>query len=209
MKKKWGDDIINSLICISYWLFKKRFVKNSENSKFAATLNDMSWVSRIIPIMIQLFFYFLVVISACALNLKLVISPCTIKIKILPSVRLAKQNGVNIQRSNSKKLSYFKKSYIVWNLPYRWFFFEGLFTDFAGIEKCYVQTAQWAYLKPFTCTCIVLVDLTEFSSIFWKVQHFHSRHQKTTSNLLKALSHRALRLVGDSSLNTAETWVAN
>ena len=28
---------------------------------------------------------------------------------------------------------------------------------------------------------IVLVDLNEFSSIFQKVQHSHSRHQKTTS----------------------------
>ena len=27
---------------------------------------------------------------------------------------------------------------------------------------------------------IVLADLKEFSSIFWKVQHSHSRHQKTT-----------------------------
>ena len=31
---------------------------------------------------------------------------------------------------------------------------------------------------------VVMVDLNEFSSIFQKVQHFHSRHQKTTSNLL-------------------------
>ena len=30
---------------------------------------------------------------------------------------------------------------------------------------------------------IVLVDLNEFSSTFSKVQHFLSRHQKTTSNL--------------------------
>ena len=29
-----------------------------------------------------------------------------------------------------------------------------------------------------------MVDLNEFSSIFQKVQHSHSRHQKTTSNLL-------------------------
>ena len=32
---------------------------------------------------------------------------------------------------------------------------------------------------------IVLVDLNEFSSIFQKVQHSHSRHLKTTSNLLR------------------------
>ena len=32
---------------------------------------------------------------------------------------------------------------------------------------------------------IVLVDLNEFPSIFQKVQHSHSRHQKTTSNLLR------------------------
>ena len=31
---------------------------------------------------------------------------------------------------------------------------------------------------------IVLVDLNEFPSIFQKVQHSHSRDQKTTSNLL-------------------------
>ena len=32
---------------------------------------------------------------------------------------------------------------------------------------------------------IVLVDLNEFPSIFQKVQHSHSRHQKTTSNRLR------------------------
>ena len=31
---------------------------------------------------------------------------------------------------------------------------------------------------------IVLVDLNEFLSIFQKVHYSHSRHQKTTSNLL-------------------------
>ena len=31
----------------------------------------------------------------------------------------------------------------------------------------------------------ILVDLNEFPSIFHKVQHSHSRHQKTTSNLLR------------------------
>ena len=31
----------------------------------------------------------------------------------------------------------------------------------------------------------VLVDLNEFPPIFQKVQHSHSRHQKTTSNLLR------------------------
>ena len=30
-----------------------------------------------------------------------------------------------------------------------------------------------------------MADLNKFSSIFWKVQHSHSRHQETTSNLLK------------------------
>ena len=32
---------------------------------------------------------------------------------------------------------------------------------------------------------IVLVVVGEFPSIFQKVQHSHSRHQKTTSNLLR------------------------
>ena len=32
---------------------------------------------------------------------------------------------------------------------------------------------------------IVLVDFNEFSSVVWKVQHSHSRHQKTTSSLVK------------------------
>ena len=32
---------------------------------------------------------------------------------------------------------------------------------------------------------IVLVDLNEFPSIFQKVQHSHSRQQKTTSNLIR------------------------
>ena len=32
---------------------------------------------------------------------------------------------------------------------------------------------------------IVLVDLNEFPSIFQTVQHSHSRHQETTSNLLR------------------------
>ena len=32
---------------------------------------------------------------------------------------------------------------------------------------------------------IVLVDLNEFPSIFQKVKHSHSRHQKITSNLLR------------------------
>ena len=30
-----------------------------------------------------------------------------------------------------------------------------------------------------------MVDLNEFPSIFQKVQHSHSRHQKTSSNLLR------------------------
>ena len=30
---------------------------------------------------------------------------------------------------------------------------------------------------------VLLVDLNEFSLIFWKVQHSHSRYQKATSNL--------------------------
>ena len=32
---------------------------------------------------------------------------------------------------------------------------------------------------------LVFVDLKEFPSIFQKVQYSHSRHQKTTSNLLR------------------------
>ena len=35
------------------------------------------------------------------------------------------------------------------------------------------------------CLKPLLVDLNEFPSIFQKVQHSHSRHQKTTSNLLR------------------------
>ena len=38
------------------------------------------------------------------------------------------------------------------------------------------------FLKPYS---IVLVDLNEYPSIFQKVQDSHSRHQKTTSNLLR------------------------
>ena len=40
---------------------------------------------------------------------------------------------------------------------------------------------QYKALKPY----IVLVNLNEFLSFFQKVQHSHSRHQKTTSNFLR------------------------
>ena len=39
--------------------------------------------------------------------------------------------------------------------------------------------------KQNTQEAIVLVDLNEYPSIFQKVQHSYSRHQKTTSNLLR------------------------
>ena len=50
------------------------------------------------------------------------------------------------------------------------------------------QNSEPTYLKAIIHIVgahIVLVDLNEFSSIFWKVQHSHSRYQKTTSNLLR------------------------
>ena len=40
----------------------------------------------------------------------------------------------------------------------------------------------------------LLVDWNEFPSIFHKVQHFHSRHQKTSSNLLRTNVNSKLRL---------------
>ena len=43
----------------------------------------------------------------------------------------------------------------------------------------YLNITTNVYIK-----AIVLVDLNEFPSIFQKVQHSHSRHLKTTSNLL-------------------------
>ena len=45
------------------------------------------------------------------------------------------------------------------------------------------RDAMWR-IRKFRHT-IVLVDLDEFPSIFQKVQHFHSRYQKTTSTLLR------------------------
>ena len=45
-----------------------------------------------------------------------------------------------------------------------------------------VCSLQECFLKPYS---IVLVDLNEFPSIFLKVQHSQSRHQETTSNLLR------------------------
>ena len=44
---------------------------------------------------------------------------------------------------------------------------------------------KWRYWKGVISHSKVLVDSNEFSLIFWKVQHSHSRHQKTTSHLLR------------------------
>ena len=47
-----------------------------------------------------------------------------------------------------------------------------------------------------------MVDLNEFSSIFWKVQHSHSR-QQTTSNLLRITLKSRLRINNEQSLEGA------
>ena len=39
-----------------------------------------------------------------------------------------------------------------------------------------------------------MVDLNEFSSIFQKVQHSHSRYQKTTSNLIRINFERQIKV---------------
>ena len=50
---------------------------------------------------------------------------------------------------------------------------------------------------------IVLVNLNEFSSIFWKVQHSHSQHQKTTSNLCRITLKGTLRFSNGQPLEGA------
>ena len=52
------------------------------------------------------------------------------------------------------------------------------------VMKCWNISIQFCIFQSHS-TCIVLVDLNEFPSIFQKVQHSHSRHQKTTSTLLR------------------------
>ena len=49
----------------------------------------------------------------------------------------------------------------------------------------------------------VLADLNEFSSIFCKRQHSHSRHQKTISNLHRIISQGRLRVSNKKSLEGA------
>ena len=56
---------------------------------------------------------------------------------------------------------------------------------------------------------IVLVDLNEFSPIFQKVQHSHSRHQKTTSNLLEINLKGKLRLNNSWPLEGARSITDN
>ena len=48
-----------------------------------------------------------------------------------------------------------------------------------------------------------MVDLNEFSSIFWKVQHSHSRHQKITSTLLRITFKDRPRVSNERSLEGA------
>ena len=50
---------------------------------------------------------------------------------------------------------------------------------------------------------IVLMDLNEFSPIFWKVQHSHSRQKKTTSLLLGITLKGRLRVSNECSLEGA------
>ena len=47
------------------------------------------------------------------------------------------------------------------------------------------------------------MDLNEWSSIFGKVQHFHSRHQKTTSLHLRITLRDKLRVSNEQSLEGA------
>ena len=47
-------------------------------------------------------------------------------------------------------------------------------------------------LAPFKVKAI-LVDLNEFSSVVKRLQHSHSRHQKTTSNLIRIKLNGTLR----------------
>ena len=49
----------------------------------------------------------------------------------------------------------------------------------------------------------VLVDLNEFSLIFWKVHHSHSRHQITNSNFLKIILKDRLWISNEWSLEGA------
>ena len=49
----------------------------------------------------------------------------------------------------------------------------------------------------------VLEDLNECSSIFWKVQHSHSRHQKTASDLCRITLKGRLRVSSEQSLKGA------
>ena len=48
----------------------------------------------------------------------------------------------------------------------------------------FIKRLMKSHSNPLLDT-IVLVDLNEFPSFFQKVWHSHSRHQKTTSNLLR------------------------
>ena len=54
----------------------------------------------------------------------------------------------------------------------------------AGGDAKHVLFFTSPYMYP-KIHSVVLVDFKEFTSIFQKVQHFHSRHQKTTSHLLR------------------------
>ena len=50
---------------------------------------------------------------------------------------------------------------------------------------------------------VLKLDWNEFSSVFWKVQHSHSRHQKTTSNLYRINLKGRLRVSNEWSLEGA------
>ena len=67
-------------------------------------------------------------------------------------------------------------------------FFSGLtflhhITDTDMTTYDHVWPCSWDVF--FLSHSIVLVDWNDLSSIFWEVHHSHSRHQKTTSNLLR------------------------
>ena len=47
------------------------------------------------------------------------------------------------------------------------------------------------------------MDWNDFSSVFWKVQHSHSRHQKTTSNLVRLILRGRLKVSNEWSLKGA------
>ena len=95
-------------------------------------------------------------------------------------------------------LSLHSSKYLFQKIYFQYFFLRNFSHDMeqdTGIEQWIIIPYNTEHqLDPFKSISIVLVDLNKFPSIFQKEQHSHSRHQKTTSNLLNSQFKRQIKV---------------